>query len=557
MLGVGHSATSTSGDRSAFRQSWSSDEPTSSNASVSSKERKGLWSKLRKQASRMHASQSVQTELAMPHRGSISSTTSAPGTMRPHTMTADARRASACVGPTAVTASVSAGTQYEQVKQAGLERLKMIAAMGSADSSEPQANGLAMQPRRAAPPPPPMVATQSESGVRGSADLRRRLAPTANEPLMRGSVDMYRRPGTAHAGASESLMRGSVDMYRRPGTAQAGANERLARGSVDVYRKPAPALAAINESADMHQRAGPTTANEPLMRGSVDMYRRPGPAQTGVNEALMRGSVDMHRRAGHSYSVDIPRAADHSNPSDISADSIRRTLGAYTGKTETKGKPRLRRLMLRPPGSREQPADAGLECIAEDDEQPMHVHGIEDSAAKRFSENSGSTACSSDTLDVEAQRAGARRQRLSAFGGSRPKAVFYEDGVVGLPDVHRSPARPASSLHRMESLVSRQGSLVSRQGSLTARQRLSRCASDETLDATAGRARSDNADARAGEAERLRRTVRQLEARNDMLGELLARDPLDGVPEGVRVHMRTLELENAWLRRELARQASV
>ncbi|KAJ2254005.1 hypothetical protein GGH98_002469, partial [Coemansia sp. RSA 454] len=219
--------------------------------------------------------------------------------------------------------------------------------------------------------------------------------------------------------------------------------------------------------------------------------------------------------------------------------------------TETKGKPRLRRLMQRPTTARE-PTDAGLACIAEDDEPPtpMYVHGVDNvhsvdmhnmhsmrvhnmnsvDVAKRFSENSGSTACS-DTQESEAVRAGMRRQRLSAFGAqARPKAVFYEDGVVGIPD-SRS-ARPPSSVHRT-------GSLLSRQGSVSAHHRLSRCASDETLDATA-------------DVERLRRSVRLLEARNDMLSELLARDPMDGVPEGVRMHVRTLELENAWMRQQLA-----
>ncbi|KAJ2482508.1 hypothetical protein IWW56_001024 [Coemansia sp. RSA 2131] len=465
MLGVGH-GTNTTGDRSVFRQSWSSDEPTSSNASVSSKERKGLWNKLRKQASRMHASQSTQTDIGIQRISSAASAPNSPGVfMRPHPMSADARRASACVGPT----TVSAAATYEQVQQAGIERLKLIAA---GDNATARTNSLLMQPRRAAPPPP-MATTMSESAVRGSLD-------------MRGSTDM----------------RGSADMRRRPG----------------------PRMAAIQES----------NFNETTMRGSVDMYRRPGPA---TND--MRGSVDMYRR-GYSHSVDIPRAVDHTNPNDISAESIRRTLGAYTGKTETKGKPRLRRLMLRPTTARE-PTDAGLACIAEDDEppMPMHVHGVDSmrvhmhsvDVAKRFSENSGSTACSSDTQDSEVLRAGARRQRLSAFGAqSRPKAVFYEDGVIGIPD-SRS-VRPPSSVHRT-------GSLLSRQGSVSARHRLSRCASDETLDATA-------------DVERLKRSVRLLEARNDMLNELLARDPMDGVPEGVRMHVRTLELENAWMRQQLA-----
>ncbi|KAJ2909504.1 hypothetical protein GGI21_001814, partial [Coemansia aciculifera] len=57
MLGIDH----TKDAKTTFRQSWSSDEPASSSTSASSnnnKESKSLWSKLRKQASRLHVNNS-------------------------------------------------------------------------------------------------------------------------------------------------------------------------------------------------------------------------------------------------------------------------------------------------------------------------------------------------------------------------------------------------------------------------------------------------------------------------------------------------------------------
>ncbi|KAJ2735436.1 hypothetical protein H4R23_002198 [Coemansia sp. Cherry 401B] len=419
MLGVGQ--TGSAKDRSVYRQSWSSDEPTSSNASISSRERKGLWGKLRKQASRMHVSHAGQPDAVpqMPHRGSVSSAASAPLAQRPVTV-ADVRRTSAVVAPSVVTA----GAHESLHGEAGLERLKMIAAMGS-DAPVSRAASLAMQPRRAAPPPPSRPSQQA---------------------AMRGSVDM----------------RGSVNM----------------RGSFDT-------------------------------RGSVDMFRR---------------------GAAHSYSMDVARP-DHRNPADISAESIRRTLGAYTGKSDS-AKPRLRRLLpTRRPPSR----DLSLECIAEDDEVHVHEPHVREPAhdVKRFSENSGSTACSSDTLD---ERPARGRQRMSVQ--ARPKAVFYEDGV-GL-DAQRG-LRPASAQLRTSAL--------SRQSSTATRARLSKCASDETLDVKARLAEPPRAD----EAEQLRRAVRRLEARNELLAELLAADAPNAAPESLRLRLRTVELENTWLRGELAR----
>ncbi|KAJ2719336.1 hypothetical protein GGI07_005275 [Coemansia sp. Benny D115] len=55
------------------------------------------------------------------------------------------------------------------------------------------------------------------------------------------------------------------------------------------------------------------------------------------------------------------------------------------------------------------------------------------------------------------------------------------------------------------------------------------------------------------ECEQLRRQVRGLQSQNELLAHLAAVDPLENVAESVRTRVRTLELENTWLRRELAK----
>ncbi|KAI8321756.1 hypothetical protein GQ54DRAFT_311477 [Martensiomyces pterosporus] len=54
------------------------------------------------------------------------------------------------------------------------------------------------------------------------------------------------------------------------------------------------------------------------------------------------------------------------------------------------------------------------------------------------------------------------------------------------------------------------------------------------------------------ELEALKRTVRSLQSHNDMLTELAMRDPLEDIPEEAKLHIRTIELENTWLRKELS-----
>ncbi|KAI9503138.1 hypothetical protein BX070DRAFT_143057 [Coemansia spiralis] len=365
MLGIGRpknpgerNATPTSiPDRSAYRQSWSSDEPnSSSNSAVSRKESKGLWSKLRKQASRMHISHSAQhSSHSSAMRQSPLSRTSGSGTLsnsdtaqpvvserivpaqRSHIAQVTPQRpasarSSVTMPPTIASSSLglpaAAGmvakigsTADSNVVHArhqslvpGLERLKSISVLGSdaniAQIDRPSSSP--WEPTRATPVAPP-------SKPRSSSFMNPRAATQdKRSPLFKAAVD---RP---------SMVRGSTDLYRRP-----------------------------SSSDRSHISSGQTTPQ-------------------------------------HSHSMDIPRVkfqqqqqqqqklpvADHRNAESITADSIRRTLGDYTGKsTDVKGKPRLRRLMMFSSGSK-QAANSrdhskidlpksitGLEMIAEDEEQ--------------------------------------------------------------------------------------------------------------------------------------------------------------------------------------------
>ncbi|KAJ2413871.1 hypothetical protein GGI10_002765, partial [Coemansia sp. RSA 2530] len=87
MLGIDHTTTTTATKepKAGYRQSWSSDEPISSSTSASSKESKSLWSKLRKQASRLNSSSPSSRLGAFATTAAASSQTSISYASRPRT----------------------------------------------------------------------------------------------------------------------------------------------------------------------------------------------------------------------------------------------------------------------------------------------------------------------------------------------------------------------------------------------------------------------------------------------------------------------------------------
>ncbi|KAJ1943009.1 hypothetical protein FBU59_003033 [Linderina macrospora] len=207
-------------------------------------------------------------------------------------------------------------------------------------------------------------------------------------------------------------------------------------------------------SISARHRSISAQVDHPAMRANSLVTRRPGTA-----DPALRVSVDAVRKTGGmpSYSMDLPwgnrPSVDTLCDGDISADSIRRTLGAYTGKSESKSKPLFRTLLSRSQkpvvaaaaaasivaatnGNATDAAVMGLERISEDEgedsrnslafngnlgpiEEPTLrqrtrgysrptkytparsipiAHADTVPASKRFSENSGSTVFSSETL---------------------------------------------------------------------------------------------------------------------------------------------------------------
>ncbi|KAJ1951188.1 hypothetical protein EC988_004114, partial [Linderina pennispora] len=232
----------------------------------------------------------------------------------------------------------------------------------------------------------------------------------------------------------------------------------------------------------------------PVRTNSLSI-KRPGTANP-----TMRVSVDAVRKTGGmpSYSMDLPwgsrPSADTLYDADVSAESIRRTLGAYTGKSESKSKPLFRTLLSRsqkPAAANGNAADTaavmGLERISEDegedarysatftgnlgpiDEPAMRqrargysrptkytparstsaAHADSGPASKRFSENSGSTLFSSETLASSTADQNRPNESQSFWPkGDRRSIVSTTQQLPPLDTVSRPPS---SSHHHTRS----------------------------------------------------------------------------------------------------------
>ncbi|KAJ1668748.1 hypothetical protein EV178_000011 [Coemansia sp. RSA 1646] len=773
MLGIGHierkerKATPTSMvDRSTYRQSWSSDEPSSSSNSV--KDTKSLWSKLRRQASRMHVSQSTQSNRSSINyqQGSFPYIDKKRAYSSPHT-------AKPMVTGTPVSVERPLALQPSQQHRPGAARNSMTSWSASTDE---------------------INAKSSEASIR-------------HQSLVPG-LERLKSLSVLGSETNVSILRHDEKQMREPASL-------------------APTLPSNKPRSNSYLGAANAQKMAPAMtRVSTDVYRTTGAGQGGRRQVPAHSySMDIPRSTNtqqHQQQRQPP--VDHKNAENISAESIHRMLGEYTGKTaNVKGKPRLRRLMMFPGANKQQsnPQDriielslggSGLERIAEDEEQhqqniqrraststststsisnaktmlvfdepesvlppsdralpgethpsnyslsqskadiaqsrsqpsSVRMHAVDSVAldyrndAKRFSENSGSTVSSGETLETHNEHDGAaaaknsterfpsisrssngtppkrpvstqvvsqqrqpqkRPPRLSFSNGlqQRPKAI-YNDGsslvpsptkehppklvpmvhgqvsekdLVLDPTVYRNTffnARPLDEQKQLETAVlNRTGRLSSGEST----KFLVRSASDDTLNShggsttavessgkvrfsgdldyipdyyldpefahdadgsaeacvgpedisTHGRGRgfsssmpsmastssnsnnrglggvagepadssdlrrrpseptpsSSKAKAKASavtpaaaasaekpansnsasvaeqEVEVLRRTIRILQSRNDMLSELVGLNPLDAVPDHVKTHIRTVELENAWLHRELSK----
>ncbi|KAJ2785273.1 hypothetical protein H4R18_000597 [Coemansia javaensis] len=544
MIGLSHSSAiggggrraPTSADHSPHRQSWSSDDPASSNSSIhnsfvsassvhnsvhnsvasaaSSGERRSLWRKLRKQTGRMQTVHSTQSD---------------------HHLSMSPR----------VGASQSAGGYYTSPRHSMSQRSQSATyAQSRPSTASTTASGGAVPSR------PTTAATAPPGAWRSSAHALPIVGVTAPPPAAAAAA-------AAPLSPREQLIQSVTGLERLKLIASLGDEKKPQRpASMQPQRRQPP------------QPAVP--------RGSVDVaYGRADAA---------RGSLDVRRAAAASQSMDLARPAvvDHSNPDDISAESIRQVLGAYAGKTEdAKSMPRLRRLMMLPHNARREqhqlPDMLALSRISEDDEQPptatsdraslelcrsaMQTPRAAD-ASKRLSENSGSTLCSGDAdadgsdhrarprTVAEGPKAGSPTpKRQSLAPSAHRKAADW--GMKLDPIVYRNTfarARLASEQHQHQHQPS-VDALSASAPSLpcdSPPRRLRRPSE------SGGHAPADH----SSEVERLRAALRVLQSRNEILSELVVRDPLEAVPESVRIHIRTIELENAWLRKELAKRAA-
>ncbi|KAJ2716237.1 hypothetical protein H4R19_000764 [Coemansia spiralis] len=507
-------------DRSARRPSWSSDDPASSSTSIASSQgRSSLWGKLRKQAGRVHTSRSAQLD----HFPAPS-----PRARNPHSV-------SVCYAPSRTSLS-------SQTSATAPSRPSLALPMGGSAHTLSRAN---TSPYRADPTfaqSRPSSASTTASGVSG-------VLPTATTQPNAWRSSTAAPTAMSAASLTTTAAAASGQFVSTQPAAPPGSREQMIQSATGLER-----LKLIASLGDSHQEdTAPVRA--PREAGQLPL------------QPAMRGSVDVVRRGAASQSMDlVRRAPNHTNPDDISAESIRQMLCAYTGKTEVaKSKPRLRRLLPHSP-RRDQPADAlGLARIAEDDEQPTLVPDTRQSlerrgpamgasrqvdASKRLSNNSGSTASSCDTLWADADARTPRPRPRVAADGTQLPAPAREQAVPvahrqaadwGLkldPIVYRNTfinARPASDQHPPPVLAQ-----------CVPPRRLRRPSEPSP--------RSPAGDADGQEIDQLRWAVRILQSRNEMLSELVTRDPMEAVPEGVRLHIRTIELENAWLRRELAKR---
>ncbi|KAJ1722896.1 hypothetical protein LPJ53_002726 [Coemansia erecta] len=534
-------------DRSINRHSWSSDSPSSSSNSVRSGKdtnnngasKGSLWSKLRKQASRMHSSAS--------HQGSAFST-------------AQHSRSSVSVEP----------------------RNTWALSMD--------------QPR-------PMTASGGRPG--GANRAASHLFPR-NEQLKTGDAPLQ-RPTTAHSmdiPRHHALLRASTDMqpgmYAQEGARAAGAGRprfrRLLLGSAaDQGSKP---LVAPMNFIEAHPAAGLAAAG--LARIAED------DEHPGTSLALFAGAAQPSTRyGGHAgLRTDKKRFSENSGSTVSSSDTtvgdgsepplrLRLSIGPASSMATAMAEDEK----FVPSPTREHPPEllplvhgqAGKNVPLDPlvyrntffnarpavDQQNLELAIRKNSAyrplSKRASDDTLDTAAarsSSDPLSQGGQPSGASVRFAEAseiilpLADTDAQAEAKARLTSSLPSLARSssatkpaasalslkPRRPSEptrpSTWRAETAAAAGGASVASAAWLGVPE-VAPQSSPAAADAEYSRRM-------VAEVVALKRTVRTLRLQNEVLEEMARVDQL-GVPESVATRMRTLELENRWLRNELSR----
>ncbi|KAJ2782780.1 hypothetical protein GGI15_002800 [Coemansia interrupta] len=466
-------------DRSINRHSWSSDSPSSSSNSVrSGKDSKGsLWSKLRKQASRMHSSTS--------HHGSAFST-------------AQQSRSSVSVEPRSTWAM-------------------------SMDQPRPT----------------------TASGGRRNAGMRA-------GHLGAGSMDNGVRPATAHSMdiPRRTMFRSSTDIQPAGEGAGRPRFRRMLLGAADQGPKP---LAPMNFIEQQHPAAG-------LARIAED-DEHPGPVALACLQPPARYypavRTDAKRFSENSGSTvsSSDTVGDPSEPLRLRLSINLPTAPAVEEKfvpsPTREHPPELLPLAHGKAAAKDVPLDPLVYRNTFFNARPLtDQQNLELAIRRNTAYRPLSKRASDDTLGTLARSADPLPG--SGGGGGQPSGasvrfaeaseVIHEAGKLtsSMPSLARSSSatKPPSAKPRRPSEPTRPS---------TWRDALEAAPQGSLAEADAEYNRRMVAEVVA-----LKRTVRTLRLQNDVLAEV-ARKDCEDVPESVATRMRTLELENRWLRNELSR----
>ncbi|KAJ2115301.1 hypothetical protein IW146_002415 [Coemansia sp. RSA 922] len=595
MLGIDHTTTES---KATFRQSWSSDEPGSSSTSVSSKESKSLWSKLRKQASRLN------TTTQSSRLGAFSSATPPPVSglspaSRPRTAPSSPR--------TIVPSTLSLATSPMQ----------STPNITAEPNTRTWSSGIP-SPRSQSKRSPVSAVMSALDGSRGSADLFRSTGSTPNKPPVHSySMDLPRSTVLPLSHAHQSAVpeppaakpdstRGMPRLRRLMLLPQSNSNGNRRPNSRDYSMDlPSSALERIVED-DEAPASAPALVRPRAESGAMPPSRllQPLHMRVALPPAMLSSNSDsMLQVYKH---IDRKRFSENSGETTTSIDTLadspsehRPTVRVPATRSSSVRTPVAPPLAPRPlprlsfstaqrptaiyetdstmlpSPTRENPpklvpmvhsqvsnADMLLDPtvyrntffnarpITEQTQIEATLLSRRPSTSNRLSTTSKSLykSASDDTLNN-----GSSSKRESSSSSTKVRFSEISDVIPDRttddkPSVAVLPPPPVLSQKNQKPLFMSLPSLntacdLSPASSLN-RSRLRR--PSEPIPAATSTAPVQEIDV-------LRRTIRSLQARNDLLSALVELDPLHTIPEDTRLHIRTLELENIWLRKELER----
>ncbi|KAJ2701534.1 hypothetical protein H4218_001366 [Coemansia sp. IMI 209128] len=609
MLGIDHTTTTTATKepKAGYRQSWSSDEPISSSTSASSKESKSLWSKLRKQASRLNSSSPSSRLGAFATTAAASSQTSISYASRPRTAPSSPH--------SIVPSTLSSATATPPMRST--PNIAPEPASRTWSSAIPS-------PRPQSSKRSPVAAANSViDGSRASADLFRSSGSAPNKPPAHSySMDLPRTTtlplARAHQGAAPEAFVTKPDATRGmprlrrlmllPHSHSTGTRRPASRdNSAD---QPASALERIVEDDEVpHPASAPALSRPRADSGAIPPSRLPQPSH--ARAPAMPTSFNSDSMLQVYKHIDRKRFSENSGETTASLDTLAadspstehyrptvRTPATRSSSVRTpvaqaivpRPLPRLSFSMgqrptaiyendstMLPSPTRENPpklvpmvhsqvsnADMLLEPtvyrntffnarpIIEHQQIEASLITRRPSTSHRLSTTSRSLykSASDDTLNN-----GSSSKRESSSSSTK---VRFSDHSDVIPD-RTTDDKPLTALpppvlpQAQQKPVFVSPPVLKTASELSPALNFSRRRLRRPSEVSAPLPTAASMSAPVLEIDILRRTIRSLQARNDLLSELVELDPLHAISEDTRLHVRTLELENIWLRKELER----